>query len=206
MGTRNLIMVKSDGKYKIAQYSAWDGYPEGNGFDVVEFINNPQFDKDLFKTKVDNLTEWTQEEIESIPQSIISYELYPELSSDTGTEVLKLIYEDKVKKVISKIHFASDSLFCEWGWLINLDTNFLDCFIGFQTEPLSENQPFYDIQHKMTEDDEYYPIQLICSIPFNELSQFNTKYDFKKYIDDIISFGGETIMGNGIPKVWDDEL
>lgn len=201
MGTRNLIMVKSSEKYKVAQYSQWDGYPLGNGFNTVQFINNPQFDRDLFKIKVDNLTEWTKQEILDL-----DIETYPELSRDTGTDILKLIYEDKVKKVISKIDFAWDSLFCEWGWLINLDTNCLDCFEGFQKEPLSEDQPFSDLQQAMNEDDEYYPIKLICSIPFNELSEFNTKYDFDNYIRDIINLGGKTIMDNGIPKVWNDEI
>jgi hypothetical protein len=34
MGTRNLIAVFFDGEYRVAQYSQWDGYPEGQGGNV----------------------------------------------------------------------------------------------------------------------------------------------------------------------------
>ena len=40
MGTRSLIAVKSNEKYKIAQYSQWDGYPDGQGKTVLEFLRS----------------------------------------------------------------------------------------------------------------------------------------------------------------------
>jgi len=39
MGTRNLTMVISDGKTKIAQYGQWDGYPSGQGADILAFLH-----------------------------------------------------------------------------------------------------------------------------------------------------------------------
>ena len=201
MGTRGILMVKSNGEYKVAQHSQFDSYPSGQGFGTVMFINQPYFDIGLFKTKVDNLTQWIEEEI----GEDIDGDMYPELLRNTGSDIFNFIYKDKVKKVISHINFVKDSLFCEWGWCINLDTNCLDCFKGFQEEPLSEDQPFHYIQASMGEKDGYYPIKLICSVPFNELSKFNTKYDFEEYIDGIISFGDKTIMDNGIPKNWEED-
>ena len=38
MGTRSLIAVQLDGEYKIAQYSQWDGYPEGQGLGCLNFL------------------------------------------------------------------------------------------------------------------------------------------------------------------------
>jgi hypothetical protein len=38
MGTRNLTRVICDGKTKVAQYGQWDGYPEGQGKTVLNFL------------------------------------------------------------------------------------------------------------------------------------------------------------------------
>lgn len=209
MGTRGILMVKSNGEYKVAQYSQWDNYPSGNGFRTVEFINNPSFNTSLFKEKVDNLTEWSNEDLAELNKKVENgslngrISLYPELSRDTGSDIFKLIYDDKVKKVNLNIDFVKDSIFCEWGWCINLDTNCLDCFKGFQKEPLLENQPFYYLQDYMGE---YYPIKLICSIPFNQLSGFMSANDFENHINLIIKMGKNEIMDNGIPKIWDENI
>lgn len=205
MGTRNLTLVKSNGEYKVAQYSQWDGYPSGQGYRTVDFLNHPSFDIELFKNKINNIIHWSSKDIDKLDENI-DYDSYPELAIDLGADVLYSIYNGKITKVNLSINFASNSLFCEWAWCVNLDTNCLDCFKGFQTEPLSNDQPFYFLQDKMTEKDVYYPIKLICSIPFDEVSKFNTRYDFKNYIDDIIQMGDKPIMDNGVPVIWEENI
>jgi hypothetical protein len=201
MGTKSLIMVKSDGKFKVAQYSNWDGNPSGQGFGVVKFIKQLNLDDiHLFKTKVDGITEWTDEDIDTYCLELNHFEL----SRDAGSDILDLIYKDKIKKTHLDVNFAGNSLFCEWGWSINLDTNCLDCFKGFHTEPLEPNQPFYFLQDKMNQGDKYYPIKLICSIPFDELFKFITGYEFEDYIYEILQMGDNEIMDNGIPKNWEE--
>lgn len=206
MGTSGLTMVKSNGKFKVAQYGKWDHYPSGQGFWTVKFINQPQFESNLFKEKVDALTEWEENELIEIKKKFENgeinnwEEIYPELLNSTGSDIFQLIYDGKVTKINNSIQFATNGLFCEWGWCINLDTNCLDCFKGFQKTPLSENQPFYNYQFEV---EEYYPIKLISSIPFNQLSKFNTKEDFDDYIMKILD---NQVMGNGIPKNWEDEI
>nr|ROV93689.1 hypothetical protein VPNG_08847 [Cytospora leucostoma] len=41
MGTRHLVIVYHDGRYKLAQFGQWDGYPEGQGKVVLEFLADP---------------------------------------------------------------------------------------------------------------------------------------------------------------------
>ena len=53
MGTRHLIAVQKDGEYKVAQYGQWDGYPEGQGVRVLEFLRNT--DIELFKKRLSNV-------------------------------------------------------------------------------------------------------------------------------------------------------
>lgn len=40
MGTRNLTMMVIDGKFRIAQYGQWDGYPEGQGITILKFMRD----------------------------------------------------------------------------------------------------------------------------------------------------------------------
>lgn len=53
MGTRSLTAVKMDGKYRIAQYGQWDGYPRAQGKTALEFLQTAdlgKFKKQLGKT------------------------------------------------------------------------------------------------------------------------------------------------------------
>lgn len=40
MGTRHIIKVRKNGKDWISQYGQWDGYPTGQGIEVMEFVRN----------------------------------------------------------------------------------------------------------------------------------------------------------------------
>ncbi len=60
MGTRHLICVVVDGKFKVAQYGQWDGYPDGQGKVVVDFIEN-KMKLRQFKKNLRALTEATDE-------------------------------------------------------------------------------------------------------------------------------------------------
>ncbi|EGP83674.1 unnamed protein product [Zymoseptoria tritici ST99CH_3D1] len=49
MGTRHLILVWYKGKWHIAQYGQWDGYPGGQGMTVFRFLTNTDTAKDICK-------------------------------------------------------------------------------------------------------------------------------------------------------------
>ena len=49
MGTRHLILVWYKGKWQIAQYGQWDGYPEGQGSTVLKFLTNRDKEEELAK-------------------------------------------------------------------------------------------------------------------------------------------------------------
>ena len=38
MGTRNMTFVVESGEYRVAQYGQWDGYPSGQGLNIVDFM------------------------------------------------------------------------------------------------------------------------------------------------------------------------
>lgn len=139
MGTRHLTFVKLDGEYKVAQYGQWDGYPEGQGVEVLEFVRKVQMkDKlDVFKSKVRGCRFITQAEIDSINSKVKSGEIadwtkkYPELWRDTGAKVLDMIYQSERGIVLKNgFEFVFDHIWCEYIWGIDLDSNVFGAYVG----------------------------------------------------------------------------
>ena len=104
MGTRHLTIVKQEGEIKVAQYGQWDGYPDGAGTDIVNFlheIRSPEM-MERFRRRV-ALCRWaTKEDIDSINEAMDMTEidqpinqLYPEFSRDTSARLLWLIMNGK---------------------------------------------------------------------------------------------------------------
>lgn len=104
MGTRNLTMVISGGKPRIAQYGQWDGYPSGQGLTALNFLHGLNGDYSKFKERVEALRFATpKDELEidnflksigsrngglTLEQSDIYNRVYGHLSRDLGAKIL----------------------------------------------------------------------------------------------------------------------
>jgi len=186
MGTRNLTLVKKNNKYPVAQYGQWDGYKGGQGRTVLNFLkswNRAEFEENL--EKVSFITEEDAAEMNANLEKTgkeIS-ELYPALSRDTAAEILQMIHNSpEGLKLSNRLNFASDSLFCEWAYLIDLDRNVLEVYEGFNKGPLKETDHFYFLQKDKETKDEYFPIVLVASFPLDNLPEN----------DDFVMIGKET--------------
>ena len=196
MGTRHLTMVIHKEKLKVAQYGQWDGYPSGQGATVLEFLKKVNLDN--FKKKLENtrfINEEDEKEIQNFMESIgapngwmgseqssMYHKKYPHLSRDNGAEILDMIMESEENVLLrDSSDFASDSLFCEWAYLIDLDNNVLECYMGFNQTPLEEGQRFKDFSlcNYNGMDQHYYPIRCIKKYPLDKLP---TKEEF---VDDL---------------------
>lgn len=181
MGTRNLTVVYKNGEYKVAQYGQWDGYPEGLGITLLNFLKNVNMDS--FRNAVDNVSFYTEEEIKEIRELveerrtlIPNYdwsEDFPQLSRDTGGYILNLITFKGVNKVDNSINFAADSLFCEWAYVIDLDKNTFEVYEGFNEKPLGPNERFNFLKREGSQ--RYYPVKLCASF---DLLSLPTQEDF----------------------------
>ena len=117
MGTRNLTIVRSKRKDKVIQYGQWDGYPEGQGRTIADFLKEVDLPK--FKKQVDALKVYTKQAIKKaymdaghdggqwIEMSVSNRanKAHPALCRDHGAGIMELIYNGTVKKV---------QLFSEW--------------------------------------------------------------------------------------------
>ena len=182
MGTRNLTMVVSNGKTKVAQYGQWDGYPEGQGSDILAFLK--ETDLKEFKKKIDKVKWLTKKQCAEIEEDKDWDITHPYLSRDCAGQILKAIMNGEIevndypngKKtvkvnvagLVDKSSFAADSLFCEWAYVIDLDKNVLEVYQGFNKTPLTEADRFFYLQDSK---EEYTPVKMIKSYPLSELPE-----------------------------------
>lgn len=196
MGTRHITMVLLDGEYKVAQYGQWDGYPSGQGAKIVDFIQ--KMDKERFITMLKNVRFITDDEVEerwiecgavpgtlgvSIEVSNAFKEIYPELSRNTGSNVLNLIYQGRATELSNHIDFTIDGLYCEWGYLIDMDNDMLEVYIGGMTDPIPRDERFYTedlVEYRI--DATYYPIRLLYKFPFERCEDFLRLHGFLTFI------------------------
>lgn len=168
MGTRHLTAVIYKNEVKVAQYGQWDGYPEGQGQNVLKFTKEEDLEK--FKEQLEKISFFTKEEIEELNKKSDPFEGREYLSRNTGSDILYEIQKGNVDKLVNSINFAADSLFCEWAYVIDLDNNFLEVYKGFNKSELDESERFYYLSEKS--EDGYQPVKL------------NVKFDISKLPDD----------------------
>jgi len=206
VGTRHLICVVKDGEYKVAQYGQWDGYPDGQGLDILNFLAN-EMERQAFTSKVKTLTWITDEDYKtqwvecgaSKDLDLVSMDIakwhaakHPENNRDTGAKILSIIQNsDKPIRLINQLEFAGDSLFCEWVYVIDLDKNTFEVYKGFNKEPLQSDERF-SIFEKRNESIElngqdiiksrqnYYPVKLAKIFELNNLPSGNEFLSFFK--------------------------
>lgn len=206
MGTRNLTCVYINGEMKVSQYGQFDGYPDGQGKKILNFLRGEPFncsedykgnkrhayieglvyDETLFKKNVLGCTEISQESLDNkwkecgpiSPEGFVSLEVsnifeekYPQFSRRTAGVILPLIQVNGPFELKLDIDFAGDSLFCEWCYVIDYDSNQFEVYRGFQTKPNNDRFAKY-FQKSDSRDTEYYSIALAKSWSLNNLPTF----------------------------------
>ena len=173
MGTRHFIGVVLDGDFKVAQYGQWDGYPTGQGATVLKFLrlmDRPKFEANLRASHF--MTQAELDEFDRIADvnPITWPTTYPHMSRDAGAEILSMV-QARPLALVDRRDFTRDSLFCEWAYIIDLDTNQLEVYKGFNHEPLPPGQRFSSLEPLPNHAGvvEYYPIRLVKTYAFDAL-------------------------------------
>lgn len=178
MGTRHIIAVQLDGKYRIAQYGQWDGYPAGQGISCLNFLTK-EMNEDIFKTALRNSYFIHDKALEAVYEKyggsagFISLEDakrlkadYPTLSRDTGADILRIVqsHPDGIA-LQNSIAFVGDGLFCEWVWVIDLDHRTFEGYKGFNQTPLKKEDRFFGIAGV----EGYEPACIVASFSLDDL-------------------------------------
>lgn len=159
MSTRNLTVVINGEEMKVAQYGQCDGYPEGQGKTVLEFLKGCDLEK--FRETLNNVSFLD-------PEDSKLHERKPELDMFTAAKVLKLIYDGQATELSDSREFTMNSLFCEWVYVINLDDETLEVYRGYNKEPLTEKDRFYNNGYK---NGEYYPVKIVKTYSLKKLPE-----------------------------------
>lgn len=186
MGTRNVIGVYQNGEYKVGQYGQWDGYPSGQGLDVLHYLrdhaNLEQFKENVSKCSwVDDekfATLWEEFGV-TRDQEFVSCDIsdkfnkkYPQFDRSTEAKILKMIEQSGNGLLLrNSIDFAHDSLMCEWVYVIDLDKNTFEVYEGFNTELLDKTERFYSEEppYEAHNKTEYYSVKHKVTFNLNEL-------------------------------------
>jgi hypothetical protein len=203
MGTRGIVGVVAGEVEKIA-YNQYDSYPEGVGWDTLKELRsiikrgklNKYYDLALTAHLVNDEVKPTKSEIEFLGAR------FADTSVSTGSleewYVLLRNLQGKLFDTLKAgyIHdnkvFIFDSLYCEWGYIVNFDTKTFEVYMGFQTKPHDKGR-YAGLKSENFErtkkalkgvggSDEYYPCALVKTYPFDALPD---KKQFLKDMEEI---------------------
>jgi hypothetical protein len=158
-------MVISNNEIKVAQYGQFDGYPAGLGINVINKIKTMKIGQ--LKEKLEKCRFITDAEYEALGDDTWLEEM-PQLSRNVQADIIDMIM-DGTTVLQDRRLFPGDSLFCEWGYVIDLDKEVLEVYKGFTHKPLPKNARFKHLEAEMKSGDSYYPIKLATKIRFQDL-------------------------------------
>lgn len=195
MGTRNLTAVLVNSTPVIAQYGQWDGYPSGQGRTALNFCRKylkTQQGRDAFMEKAKRCRWENDTEVSEFNKSIGCedgwmnmeqaakyHAAFPYMNRDHGAKILHMVHDapaDETIVLTNSYDFAQNSLFCEYAYVVDLTSNRLEAYIGFQKEPLPEGERFSGLGRT---DGGYYPVRFVKSWDLNKLPTFR---DFERAI------------------------
>lgn len=164
MGTRGLYGFHKNGIDKLT-YNHLDSYPDWLGKKIVEFCKCAG--RDGMNSLFDHI-ELVSEDAKPTPKQI-EYCMEHDLGVDGGDWGWTLCpnqgcpenwlpFIDSGLKIymIDSLPFIKDSLFCEYAYIVNLDTDQLEFYCGFQHKPDETNR------YGCEEDQGYYPCRMVA--------------------------------------------
>jgi len=189
MGTRGVIgfvgTLHNEQLHKVS-YNHWDSYPSGLGYKVVEYIQSKNFNE--IRKDFSNI-----ELVVEGDEPTLEQKLTCSLAETTDTNVGGQTEDDwycllrnaqgdlglsaKIGYMIDSKDFLYDSLFCEWAYLLNMDTQELEIYRGFQHDEDTikgryREGPLKGYDRNFTgSEPSYFAVSLIKTVPFKEVTK-----------------------------------
>lgn len=171
MGTRGTYGFYKNNQDKLT-YNHFDSYPSCLGNNIVEFIRSTPIellndiydqiilvDKDSKPTEeqINECIKWYNSRVST--QSI--HDWYCLLRKAQGNPEA---YKEGLRYMIEANDFIKDSLWCEWGYIINLDNKTFEVYKGFQKEPNNN-------RYACKDDNGYYNCKLVGEFPLDNIPE-----------------------------------
>lgn len=175
MGTRGAWGFRKDNVDKIT-YNHFDSYPSGLGEIIKEFICKHSI-KELKETAdrivlINGKTPPTKAQIKECISfadvNVGNGDLHDWYCLLRETQSNPVAYIKDVRYMVDNADFISDSLFCEYAYVINLDSNKLEIYAGFQKKP-QKNRYFKIPIGK----NDYANCKLVFEIDLNKVKDFD---------------------------------
>jgi hypothetical protein len=172
MGTRHItIVIDEQGNKKVSQYGQWDGYPEGQGYNILEtlkdesivsklkenlnkcrFIDVEGKDKKFIESYNANAPTWSNEPDKRTDEQKRWFGTY--IHRDVGSDILRNIAESKDEEILIGEH---ESLkWIDYWYEINFQTKKLKVCdtIEFDLKNLPKPKKFKKQIYKALEEEE----------------------------------------------------
>jgi len=196
MGREGLIGIRIDGEDKLT-YDHWDSLPEHLGADMVKFCVEKTEAIDWLNVR--KFARWLQDvpKIETAKERHLRMLQYVSEMTDTDEEYyekMRLLAEE-MTNTLNKIlkrgtyektnNYITDSLSCQYAYIVNLDTMTLELYKGHQTSPhkkgrYADNEGYVSLGCQAT----YYPCALV-----GEYSVFDIPDDWVQcFIEDRLDY------------------
>lgn len=181
MGTRGAYGFIFKGEEKIT-YNHFDSYPDGLGNDICDFVKENFNNLESIFNKLELIESEDDEPNEEQKKHCVNLGLYRNVS--TGKDWYAYLrnaqgdlsaYTRGLKYMIDSHSFMKESLWCEWAYIINLDTYHLEVYEGFNKNSDADGR-----YAKYKSNNEYYGVKLIMEIPLVKCGGGNFEYDEEK--------------------------
>lgn len=179
MGTRGCYGFHSGEKDKLT-YNHSDSYPTYLGFNILSFVHNTP--ESELRAVADRI-ELVDEDSAPSPEQIETFKGYSDVSvgTQTLTDWYCLLrqtqgdlapYRDGLRHMIDSHDFLKGSLFCEWAYIINVDTLELEIYKGFNTRKYVKNggrYAKYCLDEKPVCGKKYYGVTLLATLKLSDI-------------------------------------
>ena len=181
MSTRGAIGFHIQGQDKVT-YNHSDSYPSWLGRETLQWLRTQNVES--LKKAAKAIT-MVSENDEPTDEQITRYQDY--VNTQVGNQTEKSWYcllrdtqgslqpyLEGVEHMIDSSEFLLDSLFCEYAYIINLDTKMLEFYSGFSTLPEPRRGRYATI-HRESEysgGEQYYGVARVWQIPLSEIQEW----------------------------------
>lgn len=134
MGTRHLTVIKKDNEYKLISYGQWDWYPSWQGKNILELLRD--MDMVQLMDNVDTMVPTNDVHVSTLCKASKNWEKdYPQFSRDTGTKIIKLIYDTPNLPILDPkqegvLEDMKPNVWIEYSYIVDLDQSTLEVHTG----------------------------------------------------------------------------